>query len=209
MQACTASASDSPRDNDAFAAATHTRRSASVLFVATAGGASTVQGTQRVCNAGNANDSRLRTCARACAFATLRKKPRIVGSYTTSVARSRIRTPLPNVHLDVPSLYAAIDSRRRARGLSWRSVADETSLAPSLFTRMSRGDVRPDSDGLLSLCHWLKSDAATFAISCEPAPFSSPITFNPSGLSQSCVEALSLLASCAEKVAAADRTTKQ
>ena len=57
-------------------------------------------------------------------------------------------------HLDVAALYAALDSKRKVTGQSWRDVASETDVSPSLFTRMAQGR-RPDSDAFLSLCRWI------------------------------------------------------
>src|SRR4051794_20454455 len=57
-------------------------------------------------------------------------------------------------HLDVAALYAALDSKRKAADLSWREVANETEVSPSLFTRMAQGR-RPDADAFLALCRWI------------------------------------------------------
>ena len=56
--------------------------------------------------------------------------------------------------LDVTALYTALDSKRKLAGVSWRDVAQQTKVSPSLFTRMAQGR-KPDADALLVLCEWL------------------------------------------------------
>lgn len=65
--------------------------------------------------------------------------------------------------LDVASLYAALDAQRKARGLSWRRVAHEAGVSPSLFSRMAH-DQRPDLDGFIAVIQWLDVEAETFML---------------------------------------------
>lgn len=59
--------------------------------------------------------------------------------------------------LDVPELHQLLDAQRRARGMSWRNVADATGLSASTVTRIGQGHA-PDAHGLVSLLVWLDMD---------------------------------------------------
>ncbi len=63
---------------------------------------------------------------------------------------------------DAAALYAALNAARTASDLSWRDVAGQTGLSPSLFSRMATGRT-PDVDGWLTLCAWLRMPAETFS----------------------------------------------
>jgi transcriptional regulator with XRE-family HTH domain len=65
--------------------------------------------------------------------------------------------------VDVAGLYAALDARRKERGLSWRQVAFEAGVSPSLLSRMANHH-RPDLDGFVALIHWLGVEAETFMV---------------------------------------------
>ncbi len=56
--------------------------------------------------------------------------------------------------LDCAALAIAVDTVRRHRGISMRTVAEETGLSPSTLTRICQGQ-KPDADGLLTLLAWL------------------------------------------------------
>jgi transcriptional regulator with XRE-family HTH domain len=56
--------------------------------------------------------------------------------------------------IDVPALYGALDSRRSARELSWRALAKEMGLSPSVFTRLAQGR-RPDFESYIQMTEWL------------------------------------------------------
>jgi transcriptional regulator with XRE-family HTH domain len=71
--------------------------------------------------------------------------------------------------LDVAALYAALDSKRKLADLSWREVAQQTALSPSLFTRMAQGR-RPDADAFLVLCQWLGLSPDRFRVAGALAP---------------------------------------
>jgi transcriptional regulator with XRE-family HTH domain len=64
-------------------------------------------------------------------------------------------------HLDVETLYAALDQRRRSLDLSWRQVAAQASVSPSTLTRLGQGK-RPDVQGLAALVSWLEVSPETF-----------------------------------------------
>lgn len=71
--------------------------------------------------------------------------------------------------IDVPGLYAALDAERQARGLSWRSLARETGVSPSLLSRIGDG-MRPDADGFVTLVRWLNIPAEAFIIGAGDRP---------------------------------------
>ena len=58
-------------------------------------------------------------------------------------------------HLDVGTLYAALDQHRRSLGLSWRQAAGQIGISPSTLTRLGQGK-RPDVQGFAALVKWLK-----------------------------------------------------
>ena len=59
--------------------------------------------------------------------------------------------------LDVPELRRRLDVRRRERGLTWRQLAEQLDVSPSMFSRLADGN-RPDADALVSLLVWLDLD---------------------------------------------------
>ena len=68
---------------------------------------------------------------------------------------------MPETTVDVAALYAALDQKRRAEGLSWREVALALQLSPSTFTRMAQGH-RPDVDTFATRLRWLGMPADAF-----------------------------------------------
>src|SRR5437879_3682384 len=75
---------------------------------------------------------------------------------------------MPEARLDVDALYAALDARRRSKGLSWREVAREAGVSPSTLTRMAQGK-RPDVNGFAALVSWLGMSADEFLTALHPA----------------------------------------
>jgi transcriptional regulator with XRE-family HTH domain len=69
--------------------------------------------------------------------------------------------------LDVEALVAALDSKRRAKGLSWRQLAGKADVSQSTLTRMQQGK-RPDVDTFASLVRWLGMPAEDFLVSENP-----------------------------------------
>ena len=66
------------------------------------------------------------------------------------------------------ALYAALDRKRRARGMCWRDVAWAAGVTPSLFTRIGRHGLRPDVDNLARLLAWLgDTDIRPYIITIE------------------------------------------
>jgi transcriptional regulator with XRE-family HTH domain len=68
------------------------------------------------------------------------------------LARSRI---------DVSKLYGALEAERATRGVSWRQLAAEIGVSPSLLSRL-RNDQRPDVDAFMTLVNWLGVPATDF-----------------------------------------------
>lgn len=68
--------------------------------------------------------------------------------------------------IDVQGLYAALDAERTARGLSWRQLAKEIGVSPSLLSRLGN-ELRPDADGFATLVRWLNMPAEQFMIDAE------------------------------------------
>lgn len=71
--------------------------------------------------------------------------------------------------MDARRLYEALDAQRKARGLSWRQLADESGVSPSLLSRMGNGH-RPDLDGFIALVQWLGAPAEDFMVWPSEAP---------------------------------------
>ena len=55
---------------------------------------------------------------------------------------------------DSKALYAALDSLRSERGLSWREVAIEIGVSTATITRTRNGG-RLEVDGMLAMVGWL------------------------------------------------------
>lgn len=68
---------------------------------------------------------------------------------------------MPDVTFDGSALYGALDSKRQARGITWKSVAKEAGVSASTLTRMAQGR-RPDVDSLAALLRWSGLDASNF-----------------------------------------------
>lgn len=65
--------------------------------------------------------------------------------------------------IDVQALYAALDAERGARGWSWRQLAREIGVSPSLLSRLGN-ELRPDADGFATLVRWLNMPAEEFMV---------------------------------------------
>lgn len=77
---------------------------------------------------------------------------------------------MPESRLDTDALYAALNSKRRSEGLSWRQLAKEVNISPSTLTRLGQGK-RPDVDGFAVLVEWLGVSADEFLV---PGPGGKP-----------------------------------
>jgi transcriptional regulator with XRE-family HTH domain len=63
--------------------------------------------------------------------------------------------------INVPALFAALDGRRKSNGSSWRQLAKEIGVSPSLLSRLGNGN-NPDAEGFVTLVRWLKLPAEDF-----------------------------------------------
>lgn len=68
--------------------------------------------------------------------------------------------PVKRGLFDAAAFYAALDSARVERGLSWKGVANQAGISASTLTRLAQGK-RPDVDSLAALLAWsgLSADA--------------------------------------------------
>jgi transcriptional regulator with XRE-family HTH domain len=65
--------------------------------------------------------------------------------------------------INVRGLYAALDAERGARELSWRQLAKDIGVSPSLLSRLGN-ELRPDADGFATLVRWLNLPAEQFMV---------------------------------------------
>ena len=64
--------------------------------------------------------------------------------------------------VDPALLYSALSAARQERGNpSWRSLAQEIGVSPSLLSRIANGQ-KPDADGFATLVSWLRLPAEIF-----------------------------------------------
>lgn len=75
---------------------------------------------------------------------------------------------MPRTKIDVDGLYAALDAERAARNTSWRQLAKEIGVSPSLLSRLGNR-LRPDADGFATLVRWLNVPAEQFMVDAEPS----------------------------------------
>lgn len=68
---------------------------------------------------------------------------------------------MSNSKFDAEAFYAALDSVRQAKDLTWKQVAAKAGVAASTLTRMGQGK-RPDVDGLAALASWSSIDVSQF-----------------------------------------------
>ena len=62
---------------------------------------------------------------------------------------------------DAASLFAALDDRRTARGMTWEQVAREIGVSSSTIKRTKAGG-RMEVDGMLAMVGWLGVPVETF-----------------------------------------------
>ena len=61
---------------------------------------------------------------------------------------------MAKTRIDAAGLQNALDQARLSKGLSWRQVAAEIGVTPSLLSRLRNG-YKPDADGFMTLVRWL------------------------------------------------------
>jgi len=69
-----------------------------------------------------------------------------------SMAKTTINTAL---------LYSALDAARQQRQVSWRALAADIGVSPSLLSRLGNG-LKPDTDGFATIVEWLALPAEQF-----------------------------------------------
>lgn len=65
--------------------------------------------------------------------------------------------------IDASALQAALEQARVARGISWRQLAADSGVTPSLLSRLRNG-YKPDADGFMTLTRWLAMPAERFLV---------------------------------------------
>lgn len=73
---------------------------------------------------------------------------------------------MARAHIDTVALYASLDAARSARNVSWRSLAKEIGVSPSLLSRLGNG-LKPDADGFATLVAWLNVPAERFIVTSD------------------------------------------
>lgn len=68
---------------------------------------------------------------------------------------------MPDNQIDLDALVGALDSERRARGISWRQLGAQAGVSPSTLTRMQQGKL-PDVNTFTALTRWLNVPAERF-----------------------------------------------
>lgn len=63
--------------------------------------------------------------------------------------------------INTAALYSALDASRQERQLSWRALASEIGVSPSLLSRLGNG-LKPDTDGFATIIAWLRLPAESF-----------------------------------------------
>lgn len=62
---------------------------------------------------------------------------------------------------DVEAFYAALDSQRLSKRLTWKQVAEKSGVSASTLTRIAQGR-RPDVDSMAALLAWSGLNADSF-----------------------------------------------
>ncbi len=75
---------------------------------------------------------------------------------------------MTKTQLDARALQEALDQVRIQRDLSWRQLAREIGVTPSLLSRLRNG-YKPDAEGFMTLVRWLGLPAERFLIDDAPA----------------------------------------
>lgn len=65
--------------------------------------------------------------------------------------------------IDATALKESLDQVRMKRGISWRQLAIEIDVTPSLLSRLRNGH-KPDAEGFMTLVRWLGMPAETFLV---------------------------------------------
>jgi transcriptional regulator with XRE-family HTH domain len=79
---------------------------------------------------------------------------------------------MAKTRIDARALQGALDHVRMEKGLSWRQLAGQIGVSPSLLSRLRNG-YKPDAEGFMTLVGWLGMSAERFLIeedSTSPQP---------------------------------------
>jgi transcriptional regulator with XRE-family HTH domain len=76
---------------------------------------------------------------------------------------------MTKIQINVASLYGDLNAARESRQYSWRQLAKEIGVSPSLLSRLGNG-LRPDADGFATLVRWLGMPAENYMASPKKAP---------------------------------------
>lgn len=71
--------------------------------------------------------------------------------------------------IDARSLLGSLDQARQSKDLSWRQLAADAGVSPSLLSRLRNG-YKPDADGFMTLVRWLGMPAEKFLVDEGSAP---------------------------------------
>ncbi len=63
--------------------------------------------------------------------------------------------------INTAALHSALDAARQERQFSWRTLASEIGVSPSLLSRLGNG-LKPDTDGFATIIAWLRLPAESF-----------------------------------------------
>lgn len=70
---------------------------------------------------------------------------------------------MAKTRIDARGLKTTLDEVRKEKALSWRQLAGEIGVSPSLLSRL-RNDYKPDAEGFITLVKWLGVPVDTFLI---------------------------------------------
>lgn len=68
---------------------------------------------------------------------------------------------MAKIMIDTGALYGALNAAREQRGISWRQLAKDIGVSPSLLSRIGNG-YKPDADGFVTLVRFLKMKTDDF-----------------------------------------------
>lgn len=83
---------------------------------------------------------------------------------------------MPQVLVDIPALYSALDGARQARQMSWRQLAAQIDVSPSTLSRLANGH-NPDVNAFAAMTTWLKVPGEDFIR--DPDHADSPVVDEP------------------------------
>lgn len=70
---------------------------------------------------------------------------------------------MAKTRIDARALQGALDQVRLEQGVSWRQLAGEIGVSPSLLSRLRNG-YKPDAEGFMTLVGWLGMPAERFLV---------------------------------------------